>query len=108
MKLQHAYIFMNFKELFTFENLNNAFYETAKISYWKEATQRYKANLFHNNLELQDDLMNGTYKVSATTNFRINERGKIRNIEAPAIRDRIVQKAKSLETHLKQRVTILN
>lgn len=83
---------MDLEELFTLENLNEAFYESAKISYWKDSTQRYRANLLPNNIKLQDDLLNGTYKVSPTVNFKINERGKIRDIEAPAVRDRIVQK----------------
>lgn len=83
---------MTKEELFTLENLNNAFYETAKISQWKESTQRYKANLLINNIKLQDDLLNGKYKISNTVDFTLNERGKIRKIEAPAIRDRIVQK----------------
>lgn len=83
---------MDLEELFTLENLNEAFYESAKISYWKDSTQRYRANLLPSNVKLQDDLLNGTYKVSPTVNFQINERGKIRNIEAPAVRDRIAQK----------------
>lgn len=83
---------MTIEELTTFEKLNNAFYESAMISQWKEATQRYKSNLFANNLKLQQELRNGTYKISQTTNFQLNERGKVRNIEAPAIRDRIIQK----------------
>ena len=83
---------MTIKELTTLENLNNAFYECAKISQWKETTQRYKSNLLENNLKLQDEVRNGTYKISNTTNFTLNERGKIRYIEAPAIRDRIIQK----------------
>ncbi len=81
---------MTYEELFTFENLNNAFYEVSKISQWKEKTQLYKMNLLINNLELQDELLSHTYRVSKTTNFQINERGKIRHIEAPAIRDRVV------------------
>lgn len=83
---------MTIEELTTFEKLNTAFYESARISQWKESTQRYKTNLFVNNLKLQQELRNGTYKISQTTNFQLNERGKARNIEAPAIRDRIIQK----------------
>ena len=83
---------MTIEELTTFEKLNNAFYESARISQWKESTQRYKSNLFANNLKLQQELRNGTYKISQTTNFTLTERGKERNIEAPAIRDRIIQK----------------
>ena len=83
---------MTLEELTTLEKLNNAFYKSAKISHWKESTQKYKVMLLVNNVELQDDLRSGKYKVSPTSNFTLNERGKIRHIEAPAIRDRIVQK----------------
>ena len=45
-----------------------------------------------NNIELQKELRSGTYKISKTTGFELRERGKLRHIEAPAIRDRIAQK----------------
>lgn len=83
---------MTIEELFTLENLNSAFQECSQISHWKETTQRYHTNLLLRNIELHDDLMNGTYKISRTTDFELVERGKHRHIEAPAIRDRIVQK----------------
>ena len=93
MMLYTRYLFlMELEQLFTLENMNNAFYKCAKISHWKESTQRYQANLLPNNIKLQKELLNYTYKVSPTVNFQINERGKIRDIEAPAMRDRIVQK----------------
>ena len=44
------------------------------------------------NLNLQEEVLGHKYKVSPTTDFKLNERGHIRSIEAPAIRDRIVQK----------------
>ena len=84
--------FMTIEELTTLEKLNNAFEECSKISHWKESTQRYRANLLSRNLELQDDLRNGTYRVSETIDFIITERGKTRQIKAPVMRDRIVQK----------------
>ena len=83
---------MTIEELTTLEKLNNAYYEASKASKWKPATQRYRSNLLLNNLELQEDLRNGTYKVEPTVNFYINERGKVRYIESPKIRDRVVQK----------------
>lgn len=83
---------MTIEELTTLENLTDAFYQSSKISHWKESTQRYKANLLCKTFELQNDLRNGTYKMSPTTKFTLNERGKLRNIEAPAVRDRVVQK----------------
>ena len=83
---------MTLEELTTLDNLNEAFHRCAKVSHWKESTQRYKANLLVNNLQLQQELRNGTYRVSDTIDFQINERGKIRDIQAPVVRDRIVQK----------------
>ena len=83
---------MTIEELTTLENLNDAFYKCSKISNWKESTQRYKSNLLLNNLKLQNDLRTNNYKVSPTTDFILNERGKTRQINAPSIRDRIVQK----------------
>lgn len=98
---------MTYEELFTFENLNNAFYEVSRISQWKEKTQAYKMNLLINNLQLQDELLNHTYQVSKTTNFQINERGKVRYIEAPAIRDRIIQKVLCKFVYFPQLVPLL-
>lgn len=83
---------MTIEELTTMEKLNNAFYQASKASRWKASTQRYHSNLLLNNVELQEELRSGTYRVQPTVNFWIHERGKIRYIESPTIRDRIVQK----------------
>lgn len=83
---------LTIEELTTMEKLNDAFYKASKASKWKPATQRYHAKLLLNNLELQEDLRNGTYKTEQTINFHICERGKKRYIESPTIRDRVVQK----------------
>ena len=83
---------MTFEELTTIEKLNNAFKECSKISHWKESTQRYKANMLFRNTELQNELRSGEYKVGNTIDFVICERGKRRQIKAPVIKDRIVQK----------------
>lgn len=83
---------MTLEELFTLENLNNAFYKSSRLSYWKESTQRYNTNLLVNNIKLQKELLSCEYRVSNTNNFIIHERGRLRNIEAPPQKDRIVQK----------------
>ena len=88
---------MTIEELTTIEKLNNAFYIASVESKWKCATQRYHSNLLINNLELQEDLRNGTYQIQPTINFWICERGKDRYIESPTIRDRIVQKVLTTE-----------
>lgn len=74
------------------DRLNKAFYECAKISKWKESTQKYQKNIIENNLKLKQELEDGTYRTGPTSNFSLHERGKLRYIEAPIIRDRIVQK----------------
>ena len=83
---------MTIEELTTLEKLNNAFYQCAKVSHWKESTQQYRASLLVRNIQLQDDIRSGSYKASPTIDFTINERGKMRNINAPAVRDRVIQK----------------
>lgn len=83
---------MTLEELTTLDKLNDAFTECSRISQWKENTQRYKTALLINNTQLQEDLRNGTYRTSPTNGFMLCERGKMRHIEAPAIRDRVIQK----------------
>lgn len=53
-----------------------------------------------NNVQLQDDLLGGSYKVQPTTDFELCERGRIRKIEAPAIRDRNLQKSLTMNVLL--------
>lgn len=83
---------MTLEELTTFDKLVDAFYECKKPSWWKERVQRFELNLCMNIIKLQEELRSGTYRVSPTNNFIVNERGKIRHIKAPVIKDRIVQK----------------
>ncbi len=83
---------MTLEELVSLKHLNDAFYQCSIISSWKESTQRYRMNLLLNNLTLRNDVLNGTYRVSKTIDFQLSERGKTRNIHAPVIRDRVLQK----------------
>lgn len=73
--------------------LNKCTIECTKQSRWKEATQRYIANMLINNVKLQDDVLDNKYHVMPTIDFMLNERGHIRHIEAPVVRDRVVQKS---------------
>ena len=86
-------IFMNkLYEISTLDRLNDAYQEVAKSSKWKTNTQEYEMNLLVNNSRLQDDIRNETYRELKTNNFILYERGKLRHIRSPQIRDRIVQK----------------
>lgn len=74
------------------EELNQCYRECAKASRGKYQTQRYGERLLINNIILSEELRNNTYRILPTNNFILHERGKVRNICAPNIRDRIVQK----------------
>lgn len=83
---------MTLEELVSLKHLNDAFYRCSVISHWKESTQRYRTNLLLNNVTLRNEVLNGTYRVSKTIDFTLSERGKTREIHAPIIRDRVLQK----------------
>lgn len=80
------------EEISTVKELNRCFHLCAEDSFYKAAVQRYEDKLLLNNLNLQEDLRNGTYRRGKTLDFILNERGKVRNINAPTVRDRVVGK----------------
>ncbi len=80
------------EEITDLERLRKAFKEVRSVSAWKTSTQRYEANVTLNNLYLQNEARTGMYKQSPMLDFTLNERGKIRDIHAPAVRDRVLQK----------------
>lgn len=60
---------------------------------WKCPIQRYEANLFYNTNQLRKQLRDEKYKPDKFVEFDVNERGKIRHIKSPSIRDRVLQRA---------------
>jgi hypothetical protein len=60
---------------------------------WKSSTQMFKINMPMWATNLGSQVRNGTYKSKGFTNFIINERGKIRHIQAVHISERCVQKS---------------
>ncbi len=86
------------EQLMELQNLNECALECTRQSRWKESTQRYLSNMLQKNLELREEILSGQYRVKPTIDFTLNERGHIRQIEAPVVRDRIVQK--SLMKHI--------
>ena len=83
------------EELTDMRELNGCTMASTEESRWKEATQRYIANMLLRNLDLRTALLSGTYRESPTIKFTINERGHIRDINAPACVDRVIQKSVS-------------
>ena len=92
----------SFSEYFCLKNLNDSFYQCIKNNHWKFSTQNYWENLLENNIKLHEDLINDNYIEQPKYCFGINERGKYRLIEAPTIRDRIVQKILSTKVLIPQ------
>ena len=74
-------------------NLCQCTLKCTRQSRWKETTQRYLADMLIRSVELQEEVLEGRYRVSKTTDFPLNERGHLRWIEAPVVRDRAVQKS---------------
>ena len=64
---------------------------------YKKSTQNFQLHMFTNIANTCRNIKNGTYVVGKTYKFKINERGKIRNIDAPHITDRLVHKVISNE-----------
>jgi hypothetical protein len=81
------------EQLMELQNLNECAWECTRQSRWKESTQRYLSDMLQKNLELREEILSGQYRVKPTIDFTLNERGHIRQIEAPVVRDRIVQKS---------------
>lgn len=68
----------------------DAFNHCKSGSIWKSSMQLFSRDRLLECLHLANDLAYGTYKVSKYKEFTISERGKLRHIKAPAIRDRVL------------------
>mgnify|MGYP004644585777 CR=1 FL=1 len=64
---------------------------------WKKSTTNFRLHKFTIISNTCYNIKNNKYKVGKTYKFKINERGKIRNIDAPHIKDRLVHKVISNE-----------
>ena len=64
---------------------------------YKKSTQNFKLRLFTNIATTCRNIKTNNYNVGKTYKFVLNERGKIRNIDAPHITDRLVYKVLSNE-----------
>lgn len=67
-----------------------SFNKCKKGSIWKESVQRYEMNLLKNINNQITAIQNGTYEQLPFNEFTLNERGKIREIKATHIDDRVV------------------
>ena len=84
-----------------FSSINNAF-RFGKVMYyadkacngvrWKKSTMSFMLHEFTIIANTCYNIKNHCYKVGKTYKFKINERGKVRDIDAPHINDRLVHK----------------
>lgn len=89
------------EEITELDRLCEAFKEVRKASAWKTSTQRYEADALMQSLALQKEVRSGTYRQSELLHFTLNERGKERDIHAPSVRDRVLQKVVNQDILLK-------
>jgi len=83
----------NFDEIFSLDNMVDAFYQCKKSVSWKESTQKYEKNLLKNVYNSQQDVYNGISVSRGFHYFDLRERGKERHIRSVHISERVVQKA---------------
>jgi hypothetical protein len=64
---------------------------------WKQSAQTFEMHLFSRTARARKRALSGKYKPKKYVHFMLNERGKIRPIDAPHIDDRQIQKTLSCE-----------
>lgn len=77
----------------TYEDLLDSSKKCKRNVAWKSSTQMYTMNRLMWTSSLKQKLDDGTYKPKKYNQFRIHERGKLREIRSVHISDRVVQKA---------------
>jgi len=84
---------ITFEEVFSYKNLCVSSHKSCLGVGWKPSVQKHKASEITSLAKLYDDLHSDNYKTMPYTEFKINERGKERNIMSMRVRDKIVHKA---------------
>lgn len=83
---------MNFDQCFTLGNLIKSARVCEKNVRWKRQVQMFMVDVGRNCNSLLRELRSGDYRLSKATEFKICERGKVREIKAVCFRDRVVQR----------------
>ena len=79
------------REIFSPENLYNAFLKSKKSSDWKQQVQKYEMNFLTEIARLYREVSERTFTFSPATEFKISERGKTRIITGEQIHDRVAR-----------------
>lgn len=86
-------IFMSLEDISNADALYDGYMEARRGVDWKEAVQQYEANLLLNILHTKKKINNWEYKPKPMTEFKLCERGHVRQIKAQSIYDRVVQRS---------------
>ena len=79
-------------DVFTYSALYQAGKDCCRGVRWKNSTQRFELRLFSQTAKQRREVLEGAWKPGPYHHFTLSERGKIRPIDAPNIRDRQVHK----------------
>lgn len=83
---------MNIEELYSFEHVYKSAKKCTKGVRWKTSTQNFECLLMSNAENLREEVINGSYRSRGFHEFTLRERGKIREIKAVHISERMIQK----------------
>ena len=97
MTIERSNKYGNIEEIFCFHKVMYYADKCCNGVRYKKSTQNFQLHMFTNIANTCRNIKNGTYVVGKTYKFKINERGKIRNIDATHITDRLVHKGISNE-----------
>lgn len=89
--------YADINKCFSFSTVMHYSFKCCNKVGWKRSTQLFKLHLFTIIASTCHNIKNNSYKVLDTYQFVINERGKVRKIDAPHIRDRLIHKVISNE-----------
>lgn len=95
--LERSNMYADINKAFCFHKVMYYSYKCCNGVRWKRSTTNFLLHQFTIVATTCYNIKNNNYKVGETYKFQINERGKIRNIDAPHIKDRLVHKVISNE-----------
>lgn len=79
-------------EIFSFSNIFRYGKKCCNGVRWKQSTQNFELHLFSTSARVRKNVLQGNWHGHGYTHFLLTERGKVRPIDAPKIRDRVVHK----------------
>lgn len=85
------------EEVFSFKNMHQYGKKCCNGVRWKQSTQTFEMHLFSRTAAGRKRALSGRYKPIKYVHFMLNERGKMRPIDAPHINDRQIQKTLACE-----------